>query len=495
VSVSRPTYQLRGVLTIAAILVALCGSAKESAADPLTRITIHFDEGPGLADLAGGTPDEQQLAADVLAGFYAAGDMWASRLGDPVTVNVTVDFIPMDPYVLGSTASFSMGFSYSGVRDALIDDATTPDDQTAIAHLQPGLSLDMLTNDTSVAPPADAPLIRDNDGSGNNAVLDVNRTNAKVLGLLNPHRRDPDGEITFSSEYAWDFDRSNGIAPDAFDFVGVAAHELGHILGFVSGVDIVDITAAPDGPSAPLDLDNYRVFSVWDLFRYSPDSLAEPNQPSTGAVLDLAVGTDAYFSLDAGATHLAAVSTGRYNGDGQQASHWKDDLDLGIMDPTTSYGTLNLISALDLTALDAIGYDRVPSSWGDFNDDGAVDVADIEQMFDALEAGDQALTWDVNFDDQVTESDAVELIEGFLGSVFGDADLDGDVDLDDFVLLKSNWGASDATWAQASFDGDGDVDLDDFSILKANFGRTTVPEPAAISLLALGGLALRRRKL
>ncbi len=53
----------------------------------------------------------------------------------------------------------------------------------------------------------------------------------------------------------------------------------------------------------------------------------------------------------------------------------------------------------------------------------------------------------------------------------GDADNDGDVDLDDFALLKTNFGAGpNATWGQGDFDGDGDVDLDDFAILKTNFG-------------------------
>ncbi len=55
----------------------------------------------------------------------------------------------------------------------------------------------------------------------------------------------------------------------------------------------------------------------------------------------------------------------------------------------------------------------------------------------------------------------------------GDADGDGDVDLDDFVILKNNFGtAAGATCAEGDFDGDGDVDLDDFVLLKNNFGAT-----------------------
>ena len=54
-----------------------------------------------------------------------------------------------------------------------------------------------------------------------------------------------------------------------------------------------------------------------------------------------------------------------------------------------------------------------------------------------------------------------------------DPDGDGDIDLDDFVILKRNFGTmTGATCADGDFDGDGDVDLDDFVILKRNFGIT-----------------------
>lgn len=52
----------------------------------------------------------------------------------------------------------------------------------------------------------------------------------------------------------------------------------------------------------------------------------------------------------------------------------------------------------------------------------------------------------------------------------GDADDDGDVDLDDFVILKNEFGAVPPPALRADFDDDGDVDLDDFVILKNNFG-------------------------
>jgi len=57
----------------------------------------------------------------------------------------------------------------------------------------------------------------------------------------------------------------------------------------------------------------------------------------------------------------------------------------------------------------------------------------------------------------------------------GDADRDGDVDLEDFVILKKNFGANPATWSQGDFDGNGSVSLQDFVILKQNFGTSSAP--------------------
>ncbi|NLF30756.1 MAG: hypothetical protein GX591_07700 [Planctomycetes bacterium] len=60
--------------------------------------------------------------------------------------------------------------------------------------------------------------------------------------------------------------------------------------------------------------------------------------------------------------------------------------------------------------------------------------------------------------------------------VMGDADYDLDVDLDDFVILKRNFGTlTGATWEMGDFDLTGSVDLDDFVILKNNFGAAPVP--------------------
>ena len=88
----------------------------------------------------------------------------------------------------------------------------------------------------------------------------------------------------------------------------------------------------------------------------------------------------------------------------------------------------------------------------------------------------------------------------------GDADADGDVDAVDYLALKLHLGtASGATWQEGDFDHDQDVDRTDLLLLESNFsgasGRAeaggaagNVPEPATWTLLALGAVALGRRR-
>jgi hypothetical protein len=300
------------------------------------------------------------MNAQALAGFEAAGDFWSSLFTDDVTVNINIGFESLNSGVLGQASSFSQVFSYSQVANALIADKKSSDDFTAVAHL-PGFQVNNSTevfaflgteeNGSQQLDPENNTLTNDN------AFLDVNRANAKALGLL-ANDNTVDAEISFNSNFSFDFDRTNGIDFNKFDFVGVAAHEIGHALGFVSGVDYVDYYSGSNGPDAPLDLDNYAVFSVLDMYRYSSQSLQYSSQLGV-PVLDLSANSTAkYFSIDGGTTNLGGFSTGTFNGDGRQASHWKDNLALGIMDPTAANGELLAISELDTQAFDVIGWDR-----------------------------------------------------------------------------------------------------------------------------------------
>ncbi len=283
------------------------------------------------------------MAAQALTGFNEAALLFESRFFDPITVRVDIDFRDLgSPTILGQASSQRGVRSYASIRTALSGDLSSTNDASAVANLQLGPDLDFFTTDLS------GTRVLDNSNGNNNNFLAVNRANAKAIGLLSDDGL-KDANITFNSAFAFDFDRNNGINPSQFDFVGVAAHEIGHALGFASGVDSVDCNTGPTAPCGLTNLDPFAVFSVLDLYRYSAPGVA-----------DLSVGGAPYLSIDGGVTNLGLFSTGRYDGDGRQASHFKDNLGLGIMDPTFAQGELGLITALDITAFDVMGYNVAP---------------------------------------------------------------------------------------------------------------------------------------
>ena len=312
-----------------------------------TTVAITFDFNP-----APGTP------ANVIQGFNDASARWSAILTDSVTVNYDIGFANLGPTTLGGATSDFASFGYATARGALSTDATSADDSAATASLQAGSAFDIMINRTSNSPfgSGDATPYLDNDGDANNNTLRMTRSNAKALGLISATATARDADITFSDQFTWDFDPDDGITPGAFDFVGVATHEIGHALGFTSGVDILDANAPPHAGPFP---DNAFVHvSTLDLFRFSTVSHAQ----GVGVMDWSANTTDKFFSTDGGTTKIASFSTARNFGDGQQASHFKDGLGLGVMDPTVAAGELLTISNNDKVVFDVIGWDLSGSS-------------------------------------------------------------------------------------------------------------------------------------
>ena len=304
-----------------------------------------------LIDLGGVTGSQAE------AGFKTAAAYWGSMFTNNATINLGVRFAPLAPNIIGSTGSRQADMSVATWEQRV--NATKSNSTIDQNIVLPTLTTGGISGLTAGV-----------DGTGNNdnsvtAALNGTQTASRVLfansavikavgGPLSNPNGIRDGNVTFSSNFGFDFNPTDGISANTFDFIGVAIHEIGHALGFVSGVDFFDYFGAPNGPgrgALGYDLNDTSIFSALDMFRYS-----------AAGTLDMRTGGTKYFSVDGGQTALFGntMSTGRYNGDGQQASHWKDaagcQIGNGIMDPTFCFGQMGWVTGLDLASFDAMGW-------------------------------------------------------------------------------------------------------------------------------------------
>lgn len=350
-------------LRVATAAMALTATTQQAVAAPIFNLISSID----TSTTAG---------QNAYRGFQIAAAYWSSVFTDNVTINLNIGFSALGTGILGSTGSARSLLSINQFYTAAATDASSALDAAAVASLPTrgvgiatgsGLSgsVTAITNGFANGTNAtngytDLSTRIDNDESVNNDTLSVTKSSAKALGLTTDVNGNAinygsvDGSITFSTLFNFDFDPTDGIASNSYDFIGVAIHEIGHALGFVSGVDSYDSRTSPGQTNAAslTSTEGFVTLSQLDLFRYS-----------SAGQLDWSTQGVPYFSIDGGVSQLfgdSRFSTGVLNGDGRQASHWKDSAagvpQIGILDPTSGLGQRQEVTALDLAAYDAIGW-------------------------------------------------------------------------------------------------------------------------------------------
>ncbi len=118
---------------------------------------------------------------------------------------------------------------------------------------------------------------------------------------------------------------------------------------------------------------------------------------------------------------------------------------------------------------------------GDFNGDGVCDASDIDVLAMAIRDGDTNGKYDLNGDGSVNSTDHSYLVRDIKSTWIGDADLNGEFNSADLVVLLAA-GAYEANieagWAAGDFDGNGLVNASDLVAALSDGGYEQGPRAA-----------------
>jgi hypothetical protein len=170
----------------------------------------------------------------------------------------------------------------------------------------------------------------------------------------------------------------------------------------------------------------------------------------------------------------------------------------------------------------------VPSTPGDFDNDGDLDAADIDTLLRATSGAvpPADAKFDLNSSGTVVTavgaagSDSDYWVQTLKQTRYGDADLNANVNFNDLLVLAQNYNTgSSPSWSLGNFNGNESVGFDDLLLLAQNYNfgvalsgdemgllvgsgiaddwalaQSLVPEPTSLSLLAGLALVTRRRR-
>lgn len=250
-------------------------------------------------------------AANAQNAWNQAVAIMESKYSDSIHININVNGVA-GTGVFGQSNTFLTSTTYANLRNAVVNDAKSADDATAI-----GAGGSMVTADPV---------------SGQHTWW-VSRAQAKALGLIADDLSN-DGTVTFGAGNPFFFDPSSPVAGE-YDLVGVMLHELSEVMGRlgISGGTIGNSTNS---------------YSLIDNFSYK-------GAGSKG------LGGDGgnNFSIDNGTTLLKLFNNAQSNGlDTRDWAPGSND----AFNQFSGSGVTNGLSTVDLRLLDVIGYDRVQST-------------------------------------------------------------------------------------------------------------------------------------
>jgi len=300
--------------------IVLAAKAAEAAAPPIE--TGSRDALTGLDMILNVTdpPPRAQNALDQVEAYYEAVFL------DPVTVTINISFAVLPANVLGWTSSsYTSYILWNDVRNGLIADMDAND---VIQDYLPTSTIPVRYNasGTNVT----------NENTCRFTIANYNATLGSLPGV--------GATMQFNTIFAWDYDPPD-IDPGTYCFQSVAAHEIGHVLGFTSRADV----------------DGNTDINALDIFRFQQSNPAW-NPSEYWQFTSTPRTVDSSYLLDDSVSDIITAEYDMTNGDGNQASHFRQQPAPGtyLMDPNLAARETfypDFMRQADKNMFDAIGWD------------------------------------------------------------------------------------------------------------------------------------------